>query len=205
MSQIPGTVIGSSVVPSDTADTYATHQATYGLGGWRSVADTAARDAIPSDRREEGMIVYVRDIDITYYLKDGITNLDWVIFFPGLDVNRIIILNCFNSSESVTNRNSAVSIPMNTYLDGYTLKDVYASVTIPGTTGTTSVTIRRNRAGVFTQVMSSATTIVDAARYSNNGVISASDIAVGDELFIDVSTTHVVAPMGLSVSLTVGE
>ena len=58
MTAIPGTVIGSPLVPSDTTDVYATHEAEYGKGGWRTVADTTERDAIVTGRRQEGMIVY---------------------------------------------------------------------------------------------------------------------------------------------------
>lgn len=83
MAQIPGTVVGSKIVPTDSADTYATHEAAYGKGGHRSVADNTARDAIPTDRREEGMTVYVQDTDTLYYLKTGIDNSDWVEFDLG--------------------------------------------------------------------------------------------------------------------------
>lgn len=80
MSAIIGTQIISPVVPTDTTDEYSTHIDTYGRGGWRSVADNTERDAITTDRRVEGMLVYVRDTDVSYVLKDGITNSDWVVY-----------------------------------------------------------------------------------------------------------------------------
>jgi hypothetical protein len=80
MAAIPGTVVGSPIVPTDTADVYPTHKATYGLGGYRCVADNTARDAIPAGRREVGMFVYVLDVLILYQLVGGITNSDWKVF-----------------------------------------------------------------------------------------------------------------------------
>jgi hypothetical protein len=69
MAAIPGTVVGSKIVPTDTADTYPTHEAGYGRGGWRTVADTAARDAIPAGLRQEGMIVYCQSDSSEYQLS----------------------------------------------------------------------------------------------------------------------------------------
>lgn len=57
MTQIKGTNVLAPVVPFDTTDSHASHEARYGKGGYRSVADTTERDAIPSPRREAGMLV----------------------------------------------------------------------------------------------------------------------------------------------------
>lgn len=59
MAQINGTNVIAPVVPLDTADVHPSHEALYGKGGYRTVATTAARDAIPAPRREAGMLVYV--------------------------------------------------------------------------------------------------------------------------------------------------
>lgn len=59
MSNIPGTNVSAPVVPFDTADTFPTHDAQYGKGGYRSVATAALRDAIPDARKTEGMRVRV--------------------------------------------------------------------------------------------------------------------------------------------------
>lgn len=59
-ASIPGTLrVGAPIAPFDTADTYPTHMAAYGKGGLRTVADIAARDAIPAARREAWMQVRV--------------------------------------------------------------------------------------------------------------------------------------------------
>jgi parallel beta-helix repeat protein len=60
MSTIPGTNVAAPLAPFTTADTYPTHQAAFGKGGWRSAATIAERNAIPADRLEDGCVVYVQ-------------------------------------------------------------------------------------------------------------------------------------------------
>lgn len=84
MTAIPRSVrVTGFMAPSDSEDTYATHDEIYGRGGWRTVADITARDAITSDRRIVGMVVRVLDSDglgnqAFYTLSGGITNSDWI-------------------------------------------------------------------------------------------------------------------------------
>ena len=77
MAALNGTILASRIVPSDSLDTYATHDADYGRGGYRSVADTAERDAITEPRRKLGMKVFVNDIQKEYQLIGGIENANW--------------------------------------------------------------------------------------------------------------------------------
>ena len=58
---IKGTNISSPIAPFTSADTYPTHFAEYGKGGYRSVNSIADLDKIPEARREEGMLVYVKN------------------------------------------------------------------------------------------------------------------------------------------------
>lgn len=82
MSQLVGTQVEDALVPKDSADTYPTHYSRYGKGGFHTdVADLTARDAIPADRREIGMRVYVLNVsgvEKEYQLQNGITNSNWV-------------------------------------------------------------------------------------------------------------------------------
>lgn len=78
MSEIKGTNVIGPVVPFDTTDTHASHEAKYGKGGFRTVADTTERDAIPSARREAGMLVYVTAADAVYQLGGDLTT--WAEF-----------------------------------------------------------------------------------------------------------------------------
>ena len=79
MSSLLGTQIAASIVPFDSEDTYATHEDTYGKGGWHSVVDITERDSIPQERRKIGMAVYVQDVDQIYILKGGTGNLNWKV------------------------------------------------------------------------------------------------------------------------------
>lgn len=71
MTALPGTNVAAPILPYTDADDYATHDALYGKGGFRSVATLAARDAIPAKRRVSGMRVRVT--------ADGTpaNNVDW--------------------------------------------------------------------------------------------------------------------------------
>ncbi len=60
-----------------------THDAQYGKGGWRAVADIAARDAIATLRRSAGMAVYVIATGATYLLGAGLGNGDWALASSG--------------------------------------------------------------------------------------------------------------------------
>lgn len=80
MVNIAGTNIAASIVPFTTEDTFPTHLSIYGKGGWREVENISERDSISNDRRNIGMVVYVKENDTIYILKNGITNDNWVIF-----------------------------------------------------------------------------------------------------------------------------
>src|SRR5262245_54954881 len=59
---ISGTVpVTGPVAPTSAADTYPSHLAQFGKGGWCSAPDATARDAIPAERREVGMVVVTQD------------------------------------------------------------------------------------------------------------------------------------------------
>lgn len=73
MSSIKGTNVLAPVVPFDTTDTHATHHALYGRGGYRTVASNAERDAIPANRREAGMLVWVSDTQKAWRMDANLT------------------------------------------------------------------------------------------------------------------------------------
>lgn len=54
------------------------------LETYRLVADTNARDAIPSPIRWEGMLAYVRSENVTYILSGGVDNSNWSVFGGGI-------------------------------------------------------------------------------------------------------------------------
>ena len=95
MADIPGTNIISKMVPTDDADTFPTHDSLYGKGGHKEVADITARNAITSDRRSEGMEVWVISESKTYRLEGGIADSNWVeVTYGGVsDVTNASVLN----------------------------------------------------------------------------------------------------------------
>jgi len=77
--QIPNTIpVVGTIAPAASSDTYPVTNPTWGLGGFRTVELSAERNAIPEERREVGMAVYVNTLSSYYVLSGGITNEDWV-------------------------------------------------------------------------------------------------------------------------------
>lgn len=68
--EMKGTNISSPVVPFTKEDRYATHDETFGRGGYRSVASVSEMNAIPNERRKEGMLINVVG-DKIYRLVNG--------------------------------------------------------------------------------------------------------------------------------------
>lgn len=58
--------VGVPIAPPEPTDINPTHIAEYGRGGLHSVADIAARNAIGTDRKKVGMLVYVQS-ESKYY------------------------------------------------------------------------------------------------------------------------------------------
>lgn len=73
MANLAGTNLAAPVVPFTTEDIYATHEAKYGKGGWRTVATIAERNAITSNRKEAGMAVFVLADKKIYILQEDLT------------------------------------------------------------------------------------------------------------------------------------
>jgi hypothetical protein len=88
MADNTGTIIAAAVRPAASEDSYASAFANEIKGGFHSVADETARDAITEDRRQEGMLCYVIADDKIYQLVGGITNEDWVEY--SVDVSGLV-------------------------------------------------------------------------------------------------------------------
>ena len=83
MAALQGTILASKIVPTDSLDTYATHEDVYGRGGHRSVDTIVERDEISPERRKEGMTVYVKSTKVKYVLESGIDNANWKVDSSG--------------------------------------------------------------------------------------------------------------------------
>ena len=114
---LKGTVLISGIVPSNESDTYPTHSAIYGLGGFRSVKTIEERDQIPVDRLEVGAKVLVSDEETGYYVQsidDGVVTwtLDTRLLADRLLASPVISGTWSfknNSGGSVTNTEVGVS------------------------------------------------------------------------------------------------
>lgn len=81
MAPIPGSVSVTGILaPTDTTDTYAVTDPSYGIDGLRSVADHTARNAISNARRRFGMLVFTQSDGLYWTLKNSPwtgTDSDW--------------------------------------------------------------------------------------------------------------------------------
>lgn len=85
MADISGTNLVAPVVPFTSEDSYPTHMAQYGKGGWRSVQTKAELATIPSQRLEVGMVAYVIE-ESTPYVYDG---QDWKALVIEMDLSKV--------------------------------------------------------------------------------------------------------------------
>jgi hypothetical protein len=75
MAQIPGSIpVTGKIAPTDTLDTFATHESQYGIGD-KHVLDVAARDAITEQRRVWGMLCHLESGE-SYQLVKGAVDTD---------------------------------------------------------------------------------------------------------------------------------
>lgn len=101
MAVVKGTNVAAPVVPFDDADQYPTHDAVYGLGGYREVANSTARDAIPVLRKRDGMLVFCQDTRTTFQWNSGSSSwsimasprFDIPFFVSGKPASAQIVLN----------------------------------------------------------------------------------------------------------------
>jgi hypothetical protein len=139
---ITGTVpITGIIAPTSELATYPVTDPQYGLGGLRSVGTTAQRNAIAQERREEGMMVYVQNVDSYYALVGGTSDSDWVLFTPsglgpqgptgptGTAGTTLLLIDTFSTTidDIVMKGNTAHS------LAGESISVTYAGGVVPAT------------------------------------------------------------------------
>jgi len=95
-----------------------------------------------------------------------------------------------------------VAIPAG--LNGKNLTAALARIYVLGSSGTTTIQVRRNRDGTNADMLSTRITVSSSEYYAADGVIKTSndDIATGDIIFIDIDGVASGSPKGLSVVLT---
>lgn len=110
MAELKGTQVAAIVVPFTDADKYATHDAEYGKGGFRSVSTIEDRDAIPVERKTEGMIVRVTANGLNYEWK----NNAWVEWLPK---GNIVIDTSLSETSANPVQNKVIATRVNTLED----------------------------------------------------------------------------------------
>lgn len=114
MAELKGTQVAAIVVPFTDADKYATHDAEYGKGGFRSVSTIADRDAIPVERKTEGMIVRVTANGLNYEWK----NNAWAEWLPK---GNIVIDTALNVTSTNPVQNKVITTRVQTIENSITL------------------------------------------------------------------------------------
>lgn len=114
MAELKGTQVSAIVVPFTDADKYATHDAKYGKGGFRSVSTIADRDAIPVERKTEGMIVRVTANGLNYEWK----NNAWAEWLPK---GNIVIDTALSTASTNPVQNKVIATKVNTIEDAIIL------------------------------------------------------------------------------------
>lgn len=120
MADFPSTNvrINSQLSPLDDQSDFPLFDPIHGLGGFQSVANETERDAIPSRRRSEGMVVYVRGLTAYYALIGTTANAGWTTGFT---------FGKGGGAGDVTAAGANVFTNLNTFQAGITTSWLYAS------------------------------------------------------------------------------
>lgn len=81
---ILGTNVASAIVPFTTGDSFPTHHALYGKGGWKSVPTYDDLVTIPTARLEGGTAVYIIETGVVYTWNAD--TQAWDYFIKGGDI-----------------------------------------------------------------------------------------------------------------------
>lgn len=84
MSKLQGTIINATIYPASTEERFATHDALYGKGGYRSVNTIAERDSIPTERLVVGCEVRVMEEENSpVYILTSLDPITWEVLSSG--------------------------------------------------------------------------------------------------------------------------
>lgn len=170
MAKIKGTNVAAPVVPFDTADTYPTHDEKYGKGGWRSVVNATARDAIPPTLRTAGMVVYVQDDEVAYQLTSDLTS--WNPFTTGGGGGRYDI-GVFCSGKADDGQVILILPIVTSFTFPANLVDSKFKLGVNGT-ATTTFTLKKNSSNIGTVAF--ATSGTPTVAFSSDITFNAGDV-----------------------------
>jgi hypothetical protein len=141
--------------------------------------------------------------DLTEKGTNSHTQID--SFIAAYSPAKIITFSTVESDLDVTIIDGTVAFTVPALLNGYNLTGVLASVhTLGSGSGATAIQIRRRRAGVEADMLSTKVTVSYNEYFASDGVINTSydDLATGDRLYVDVDQLPSTPPKGLGIALT---
>lgn len=204
MTELKGTNVAAPVVPFTSDDKYATHDAAYGKGGFRSVGTIAERDAIPADRKTEGMVVRVQ-VDKKHYVWESNAWAEWL---PKGNVTVDTALNV-NSNNAVSNK--AVTTGINTLTTAVDAVRTVANAAIPKTDIVQAITQPTNASNVpstkatfdfVTGISADINAQIASVRNTANAAIPKSKIAAESGNIVSSDTTQVPSSKAISTLFT---
>lgn len=170
MAELKGTQVAAIVVPFTDADKYATHDAEYGKGGFRSVETIALRDAIPTERKTKGMVVRVNETGLHYYWNGSA----WTEWLPK---GTMLVDAMFDINSTNPVQNKVITTRINEHAakfdDIYSKIENIPTITIDTALSTTSTNPVQNKV-----IASHINTINDSVKLIGNIVSSIPIITV---------------------------
>lgn len=170
MAELKGTQVAAIVVPFTDADKYATHDAEYGKGGFRSVETIALRNAIPTERKTKGMVVRVNETGLHYYWNGSA----WTEWLPK---GTMLVDAMFDINSTNPVQNKVITTRINEHAakfdDIYSKIENIPTITIDTALSTTSTNPVQNKV-----IASHINTINDNIKLIGNTVSSIPIITV---------------------------
>lgn len=119
MAELKGTQVAAIVVPFTDADKYATHDAEYGKGGFRSVETIDLRDEIPTERKTKGMVVRVNETGLHYYWNGSA----WTEWLPK---GTMLVDAMFDINSTNPVQNKVITTRINEHAEKF--DDIYSKI-----------------------------------------------------------------------------
>ena len=142
MAELKGTQVAAIVVPFTDADKYATHDAEYGKGGFRSVETIALRNAIPTERKTKGMVVRVNETGLHYYWNGSA----WTEWLPKGTISVDAMFDIYSTNPV---QNKVITTRINEHAakfdDIYSKIENIPTITIDTALSTTSTNLVQNK------------------------------------------------------------
>lgn len=170
MAELKGTQVAAIVVPFTDADKYATHDAEYGKGGFRSVETIDLRNEIPTERKTKGMVVRVNETGLHYYWNGSA----WTEWLPK---GTMLVDAMFDINSTNPVQNKVITTRINEHAakfdDIYSKIENIPTITIDTALSTTSTNPVQNKV-----IASHINTINDSIKLIGNTVSSIPIITV---------------------------